>query len=133
MTRKTTAAVFARALLGAVLVAAATAGALGTAAADPGDRPHPLLDTTCSLDQIDAALAERAPALAQRFAQHPEFRTRLGELLAVAPDQRRVMILQKRGEHSDRHEGGERRIIIQEGPEGGHAALTDVLEHCGSY
>ncbi|MEV6365003.1 hemophore-related protein [Nocardia asteroides] len=106
------------------LTALATAAAIGAATAAPGDGAHPLLDTTCSAEQIEAALAERAPELAAKLAQHPEHRAKLTALLAMSPEQRRALIRQRQGEH-DGHHAGEHA--------GHHAQLTEALATCGDY
>ncbi|MFE7722218.1 hemophore-related protein [Nocardia rhizosphaerihabitans] len=106
------------------LAALATATTVGTASAAPGDRTHPMLETTCSVEQIEAALAEHAPDLAQKLAQHPEHRAKLAELLAKSPEERRVVIQQRQGEHPGRHGGSH---------EGQHTRMLEVLEVCATY
>ncbi|MEU4813831.1 hemophore-related protein [Nocardia fluminea] len=104
--------------------ALAVAGTVGAATASPTDRSHPLLDTTCSLEQIEAATAALAPDLAAQMAEHPEHRAALAALLSKSPQERRAMIEQRHGEHGGRHDG-ERADQ--------HARMLEVLEVCGSY
>ncbi|WP_280305570.1 hemophore-related protein [Nocardia neocaledoniensis] len=106
------------------LATLATAATIGAATAAPGDGAHPLLDTTCSAEQIEAALAARAPELAAKLAQHPEHRAKLGELLAMSPEQRRALIQQRQGEHDGHHDGAHA---------GHHAQLSEALATCGEY
>lgn len=109
------------------LAALATAATVGTATAAPGDRTHPMLETTCSVEQIEAALAEHAPDLAQKLAQRPEHRAKLAELLAKSPEERRIVIQQRQGEHPGPHDGG------HDGHDGQHARMLEVLEACATY
>ncbi|MGW6426200.1 hemophore-related protein [Nocardia sp. NPDC055053] len=106
------------------LVALATAATVGTATAAPGDRTHPMLDTTCSAEQIEAALAAVAPDLAQKLAQHPEHRAKLAELLAKSPEERRILFQQRQGEHTGHHDGSR---------DGQHDRMLEVLRVCDTY
>lgn len=112
------------------LAALVTAGTVGAAAAVPA-APHPMLDTTCSLEQIESAATERAPELAARMAQHPEHRAKLAELLSMSPQERRGVIGQRQGEHSGGHPG--EHAGHPGGHDGAHAKMLEVLEVCGSY
>ncbi|MFD3747582.1 hemophore-related protein [Nocardia sp. NPDC058633] len=104
--------------------ALAAASTIGVAAAAPAERSHPILDTTCSVEQIEAAALVHAPALAARMAQHPEHREKLAELLAKTPEQRRAAVEQRHGEHAGHH-GGERAGL--------HTGMVEVFAVCGSY
>ncbi|WP_067531010.1 hemophore-related protein [Nocardia crassostreae] len=53
------------------LAAIAIALAPATASAAPADLVAPLLNSTCSFAQVDAALHDKAPALAQFLDQNP--------------------------------------------------------------
>jgi hemophore-related protein len=106
------------------LASLAIASTVGAAAATPPDQSHPLLDTTCSLEQIEAAAAALAPDLAAKMAQHPEHRAALAELLSKSPQERRAIIEQRHGEHGGSHDGRHT---------GQHARMLEVLEVCGSY
>ncbi|MBF6179438.1 hemophore-related protein [Nocardia otitidiscaviarum] len=48
-----------------------------TAAAAPADMVAPLLTSTCTFDQVDAALHDKAPALAQFLDQNPDTKAEL--------------------------------------------------------
>ena len=70
---------------------AALAGALfaaPSAAADPLN--NPLLDTTCTYAQIEAAARVEAPKFAERLATKPEAQAKIQEFLALPVDQRRA-------------------------------------------
>ncbi|MFD4444149.1 hemophore-related protein [Nocardia sp. NPDC058519] len=106
------------------LAALATMGTIGMAAAAPADRTHPMLDTTCSLEQIEAAALAHAPDLAAKLAQHPEHRAKLAELLSKTPEERRIAVQQRQGAHAG-HRTGEHA--------GQHAGMREVFEVCGNY
>ncbi|MFD4461488.1 hemophore-related protein [Nocardia sp. NPDC058480] len=106
------------------LATLATVGTIGMAAAAPADRSHPMLDTTCSLEQIEAAALAHAPELAAKMAQHPEHRAKLAELLSKTPEERRIVIQQRQGAHAGQHTGEHT---------GQHAAMREVFEVCGDY
>ncbi|MGS2810034.1 hemophore-related protein [Nocardia sp. MW-W600-9] len=106
------------------LATLAMATAAGAAAAAPADHSHPMLDTTCSVEQIEAALATHAPDLAQKLAEHPEHRRKLTELLAKSPEERRIIVQQRQGEHAGHHDGND---------DGQHARMLEVLRVCASY
>lgn len=61
-----------------VPMSAATAGPAG-----------PLIETTCSYEQLDAALRIEAPQVADRLAQNPTAQQRVRDFLALPVDQRR--------------------------------------------
>ncbi|MBC7303731.1 MAG: hemophore-related protein [Nocardia sp.] len=116
---------YARTALVTGLAALATAATIGSAAAEPADRSHPMLDTTCSLEQIEAAARVHAPELADMLAQRPEHRSKLAELLSMSPEQRRTIMPQRQGEHAGQHDG--------RGHGGQHAAMAQVFEVCAGY
>lgn len=60
------------------------------ASADPLD--NQLIETTCSYDQLDAALRTEAPDLASELAQHPAAQSKLRDFLALPVDQRRQQV-----------------------------------------
>ncbi|MFC9788818.1 hemophore-related protein [Rhodococcus sp. NPDC127528] len=85
-----------RSVRGALLVAGlASAGALllpGPASADAVSPAQPLLQTSCSFAQVDAALQANAPKLAQRLDKHPKLEAKLTALLAKPADQRQQAV-----------------------------------------
>lgn len=68
-----------------------TAGA-GVASADPD--LGPAVNTTCTYDQLVAALNAQDPTLAAFFDSTPEMQSGLRQFLAGSPSQRRVMAQQ---------------------------------------
>lgn len=73
--------------LAAPLAAAAVVLVPMTAAtAEPAG---PLIETTCSYEQLDAALRVEAPQVADRLAQNPTAQQRVRDFLALPVDQRR--------------------------------------------
>ncbi|MFH5232310.1 hemophore-related protein [Antrihabitans spumae] len=84
-------------MLPAVLAtsAALATGALlapGTAVADPASAAGPLLQTTCSFDQIDAALHDRAPQVANNLDANPDRKDMLRQFFALPVDQRQAAL-----------------------------------------
>jgi len=66
------------------------AGALllpGIASADPAPA-GPLVNSTCTFAQIDAALHDKAPQVAQRLDDHPDRKAKLEQFFDLAVDQR---------------------------------------------
>lgn len=60
---------------------------VAVASAGPGD--NPLIETTCSYDQLNAALEVEAPDLASELAQRPAAQAKLQAVIALPVDQRR--------------------------------------------
>ncbi|MCP9275910.1 hemophore-related protein [Mycolicibacterium arenosum] len=59
---------------------------MSAATAEPAG---PLIETTCSYEQLDAALRIEAPQVADRLAQNPTAQQRVRDFLALPVDQRR--------------------------------------------
>ena len=79
-------------LLRSTFAAAALAAGLATvspaiAAAEPAPT-HPLVETTCSFAQIDAALHVVAPDFASRLDANPERKAQVEEFFSLPVDQR---------------------------------------------
>lgn len=60
------------------------------ASAEPGDGP--LISTTCSYAQLDAAIKVEAPKLAGELAQRPAAVAKLQEFVALPVDQRKQRV-----------------------------------------
>ncbi|WP_216895198.1 hemophore-related protein [Nocardia alni] len=74
-----------------------TAAALltpGIAAADPTDMMAPLLNTTCSFDQVDRALHAKNPQMASILDQNPSMKAQLQQKFNEPPAQRRAEVQQ---------------------------------------
>ena len=64
--------------------------AAGSAAADPQDSP--LIATTCSYAQLEAALEVEAPKFAAELAQRPSAQAKLQAFLDLPVDQRKQRV-----------------------------------------
>lgn len=73
--------------IGGVLTAVSLSAA---ASAEPIDGP--LIETTCSYEQLAAALQVQAPQASARLADHPDAQAKLRALIALPVDQRRQRI-----------------------------------------
>lgn len=73
--------------------------ATSPASAEPGDGP--LVQTSCSYPQLEAALQVEAPDLSARLAQNAEAQTKLQAFFALPVDQRKLRIQQKLAENPD--------------------------------
>ena len=79
------------ALMGIAVCGVAAAVSLPPAAsAEPGDGP--LIATSCSYEQLMAALQVQAPEASARLADHPEAQAKLRELISLPVDQRRQRV-----------------------------------------
>ncbi|WP_164873420.1 hemophore-related protein [Rhodococcus xishaensis] len=73
----------------------AAAGAVAAAVLVPGvasAEPGALAGTTCSADQIDAALRAEAPKLAAWLDEHPEAKEKREAFWAMSPEERQDVI-----------------------------------------
>ena len=77
-------------IFGAAGLAAAVSLTLaGTASGQPAG---PLIETTCSYAQLEAALQVEAPEASARLAEHLDAQARVQELLSLPIDQRRERV-----------------------------------------
>ncbi|WP_067574034.1 hemophore-related protein [Nocardia acidivorans] len=81
---------FAAALGAGALATVAIALAPATASASPLDLAAPLLNSTCSFAQVDAALHDKAPALASLLDQNPTQKAELEAKFNQSPAQRQA-------------------------------------------
>lgn len=65
---------------------------LMTAAAASAQPAGPLIETTCSYAQLEAALQVEAPEASTRLAENPDARARVQTLLGLPIDQRRQRV-----------------------------------------
>ncbi|MCM6773054.1 hemophore-related protein [Nocardia sp. CDC159] len=72
-----------------------------TASADPTDELAPLLDSTCSFAQVDAALHDQAPNYAAMLDNNPNVKNQLRQLFDQPIEQRRAQVQQYLAEHPD--------------------------------
>ncbi|MQY26152.1 hemophore-related protein [Nocardia aurantia] len=116
------------AIAGAIGVAGLLVPAVGAAQPPAGAE---FLRTTCNAAQVESALHEHAPDLAARVDAHPEFKSRLDELLNLPPAERQQRIESFRQQHPDL--GGNRPM--PQGVDSGavRGELQQVLDTCHNY
>ncbi|MBF6334191.1 hemophore-related protein [Nocardia transvalensis] len=73
----------------------------GTASADPTEQLAPLLDSTCTFSQVDAALHDQAPQLAAILDANPDEKAQLQQLFDQPVEQRRAQVQQYLQQHPD--------------------------------
>ncbi|MGV9675049.1 hemophore-related protein [Nocardia sp. NPDC003482] len=73
----------------------------GAASAAPMDQLAPLLNSTCSFAQVDAALHDQAPQLASALDANPNAKAQLKAAFDQPIDQRRAQAEQYLAEHPD--------------------------------
>ena len=79
-------------ILTGTALAALTAAALAMPAASAVPLDGPLIQTSCTYPQIEAALRAEAPQAADRLAANPGAQNRVQELLSLPVEQRRERI-----------------------------------------
>ncbi|WP_067652140.1 hemophore-related protein [Nocardia harenae] len=84
------------------LAALAATGALLTAA--PAQAEPELPATTCSYEQVEAAVRAEFPGLAARLDAHPEARDRARAFFALSPEQRQQRVQQFLDSHPQARE-----------------------------
>ncbi|MFI6870358.1 hemophore-related protein [Nocardia sp. NPDC050406] len=119
----------------------AAAGALGalaavsvwlypaSASAAPVDMVAPLLNSTCTFDQVDAALHDKAPALAQFLDQNPDTKAELRAKFDQPIEQRQAEVdayLREHPEAADQAANDPRAGGIA-------AAIQAVADSCHNY
>ena len=80
------------AVVGGLVLLTSLAAGTGSASAQPD--LSPLIDTTCSYDQIVSALGAEAPDLAQALSDHPQAQAKLKQFLSLPTDQRQQQVQQ---------------------------------------
>lgn len=104
----------------------------GTASAVSDPDLTPLIDTTCTYDQVIAGINDLDPGMGQEIANFPPAANRLQQFLALPNDQRQQFI---DGELST-HPRAEKIIDAIEGDPGGQEDLTildQVSQSCSKY
>ena len=116
-------------LMGGVVAAAAALTVTGIASADAPTGNHPLLTTTCSFDQVVAAMKANNPKAEARFEKHPKAQERLKKILAMTPADRQ----KKYDEFRQKHPKAAERLA--DGPKHAkaRAVLNKALETCGNH
>lgn len=117
------------ALAAPVAVAAVVLVPMAAATAQP---TGPLIETTCSYEQLDAAVRTEAPQLADRLAQNATAQQRLRDFLALPVDQRRERVQSV----LNRNPEWQRKINEKRGtPEGQQkiATMNRIADTCHDY
>ncbi|WP_433564453.1 hemophore-related protein [Nocardia sp. CA-151230] len=118
------------ALFGAGAVAAvALALAPATASASPADLVAPLLNSTCTFAQVDAALHDKAPALASFLDQNPGYKSELQAKFALSPEQRQAELDQYLKDNPD----AANQAAADPRAGGIAAAIQQVADSCHNY
>ncbi|MBF6062187.1 hemophore-related protein [Nocardia terpenica] len=73
----------------------------GTASADPAELAAPLLNSTCTFDQVDAALRDKAPQLASALDADPEQKGKLKQMFDQPVEHRRAQAQAYLSQHPD--------------------------------
>jgi len=100
------------------------------ASAEPGDGP--LIETTCSYAQIEAALQVEAPEASARLAERPDAQAKLQQFVALPVDQRRVRLQQFLDRNPDVRTKIEEKRNTPEGQEKVQM-LTRIADTCHNY
>jgi hemophore-related protein len=100
----------------------------GVAAADPTDLMAPLLNSTCSFDQVDRALHAKNPQLAQMLDANPNQKGMLKQQFDKPPAQRRAEVQQYLAQHPEAKNA-------QNDPRAGamEQTIQAVADTCHSY
>lgn len=110
------------------------AGALlvpGIASADPGPA-GPLVNTTCTFAQVDAALHDKAPQVAQRLDENPDRKALVQQFFDLSIDQRGPALDQFLANNPQAQELRDR---AQSGPyaEQVRQTVADIADTCHNY
>ncbi|WP_227984474.1 hemophore-related protein [Nocardia spumae] len=100
-----------------------------TASADPTGLAAPLLNSTCSFAQVDAALHDKAPQLASILDANPDQKAELKAKFDQPVEQRRAEFQQYLAEHPDEAQRA------QQDPRAGGMSQTiqEVADSCHNY
>lgn len=100
-----------------------------TASASPEDLIAPLLNSTCTFSQVDAALHDKSPALASMLDQNPDTKAQLKAEFEQSPAQRQAQLDQYLADHPDAANQA------QNDPRAGGvaAAIQQVADSCHNY
>ncbi|MVU79153.1 hemophore-related protein [Nocardia sp. ET3-3] len=117
-------------LFGAGAVAAvALALAPATASASPTDLVAPLLNSTCTFAQVDAALHDKAPALASMLDANPDTKAQLKAEFEQSPEQRQAQLDQYLKDNPD----AANQAASDPRAGGIAAAIQQVADSCHNY
>lgn len=115
---------------GGLVAAASLSSAVGIASADPGDEP--LIQTTCSYDQLVAALRVEAPDAAAKLDAKPERQAKMREFIALPVDQRKQRLQEKLAEHPEWQAKIDEKRNTPEGQKRS-ATMNRIADTCANY
>lgn len=123
-----------RPFTGATLtVAGLAAGAAllvpGTASADPTELVGPLLNSSCSFEQIDAALHDKNPQLASMLDNNPNEKAQLKAKFDQPVEQRQAEFQQYLKDHPDQAQQAEQDPRAN----GIRQTIQEVADSCHNY
>ncbi|PPJ34176.1 hemophore-related protein [Nocardia nova] len=116
-------------LTAAGLAAGAALLVPATASADPTELVAPLLNSTCSFAQVDAALHDKAPQLASILDNNPDQKAELKAKFDQPVEQRRAEFQQYLAQHPDEAQRA------QQDPRaaGLSSTIQEVADSCHNY
>ena len=109
----------------------AVAGALllpGIASAAPAPLDNPLVESTCSFAQVDAALHARSPEIAGQLDSAPDQKAMLQRMYDQPVEQRRAAFAQLLNNSPQMQDPAQQQRVEQV-----QAALADVAGTCHNY
>jgi hemophore-related protein len=92
----------------------------------------PLVNTTCSYNQVVAALNVQAPDLASELSQYPPAQARLQKFLAAPVDVRQQMVQQALAAHPQWQDAAQEKAGTPKGQQA-QSVLLAVAGTCGNY
>ena len=112
--------------------AAATGVAFALAPLAASEPAGPLIETTCSYPQVDAALQAEAPQMADRLHERPEAQSKVQALLALPVPERHDRVQGFLDRNPDIRAAVEKRKSTPEGQET-VAKLNRIAQTCHNY
>ncbi|MFI5780282.1 hemophore-related protein [Nocardia sp. NPDC051570] len=101
----------------------------GTASADPIDQLAPLLNSTCSFAQVDAALHDQDPQLAAALDNNQAVKGQIRQMFDQPIDQRRAQAQQYLAQHPDQVQQAENDPRAAQA----QALVQKLADTCANY
>ncbi len=120
---------FAATALAAGAITALSALLPASASADPTEQLAPLLNSTCSFAQVDAALHDQAPSLAAALDNNPSAKAQVQQMFDQPIDQRRAQVQQYLAQHPDQVQQAQNDPRAQQGQQ----MIQKLADTCGNY
>jgi len=114
------------------VIALGWGGAAEAAPASAQPDLSPLVNTTCSYQQVVSALTVQAPQLANELSQYPPAQAKLKRFLASPVDTRQQMVEQALAAHPQWQNTIDEKAGTSEGQQA-QSVLLAVADTCGSY